>query len=486
MESSSLSQSSIPSALQQREQERQRQIHSFKFTVPIALALHLSLGLGWASLIAKNMVDSPQEEVEIIVGDTPKENLLESGGNGGGSSAFSLFQGNGGAASGNVDGNNVATLGNPFSIPEPSPAVEPSPVENIAAPIEPDIKPIDPVTKASPEVPQEPKLEIKKKREEKVEEKSQDKSDPNSKTDLKTDKKTGVVPVKLGQFDGSASGKGGKGDRNTGKLNPNAANGWGQGAGVGSGSGAVGTGNGNGNRLGRSGLPNNSNQTKPNQMPLEASKPIVPVVMNPSAQSKPAAKKGPKCVENCGLSEYLGAEGTLRISQEISKDGTVIPKLLQSSGDPELDRKALEAISRRKYEASEDGDRTTIRVTSQQEGSDFQRQQESRRQQRQAEQDTIARERTSQEQEQQNRKPVVVPGSTAPESIAPESMAPSPEPIPTPVPSIISPPVLLPVMPEPAPTPESAPVAPVAPVSESVSVPAPLAPSPEPLAPPTP
>lgn len=45
--------------------------------------------------------------------------------------------------------------------------------------------------------------------------------------------------------------------------------------------------------------------------------------------------------------------------------GTVIPKLLQSSGDPELDRKALEPVSRRKYEASEDGDRTTIRVTSQ-------------------------------------------------------------------------------------------------------------------------
>lgn len=63
----------------------------------------------------------------------------------------------------------------------------------------------------------------------------------------------------------------------------------------------------------------------------------------------------------------------MRISQEIGKDGIVIPKLLQSSGDPELDRKALEAVSRRKYEASEDGDRTTIRMTSQQEEADFQR-----------------------------------------------------------------------------------------------------------------
>lgn len=490
MESSSLSKPSISSALQQREQERQRQIHSFKFTVPIALILHLSLGLGWASLIARSVIDSPQEDIEIIADDTQKDDFLEPDStqvvnpngvigdlaSGSGTSTFSLFQGDGRAA----DGNNIAALGNPFATPETSP------IQAMVPPIEPDIKPSDQITEALPEVPQETKLEIKKKLEEKLVEKSQAKSDTNSKTDLKTDKKTAVVPAKLGQFDGKTGGKGDKGDRNTGKLNPNAANGSGRGSGVGIGSGSIGT--GNGNRLGRSGLPNNSNQTKPNQIPLEVSKPIVPVVMNPSAQSKPATKKGLKCVKNCGLSEYLGAEGTLRIRQEIGKDGTVIPKLLQSSGDPELDRKALEAVSRRKYEASEDGDRTTIRVTSQQEGSDFQRQQESRRQQQQqAEQDTIARERTFQEQEQQNRKPVVVP-----ESIAPESMTPPPEPIPTPVPSVISAPVILPVIPEPAPTPEPAP-APVAPVSESVSVPEPVVsepvvsepvvPLPEPLAP---
>ncbi len=496
MESSSLSKSSISSSLQQREQERRRQVHSFRYTVPIALVLHLGLVLVYAGSIAKNMVNSPPEEVEIIVEDAPKENSLESGGNGGGGSAFLRFQGSVEAVSGNVDGNNIAVLGNPFFIPESSP------VENIAAPIEPDLKSVDSVTEALPEVSQETKPEIKKKPEEK--------SQSESKPDPKPDKKTTVPPSKLGQFDSSANGKGSKGDRNTGRLNSlnsNAANGAvgkGNGNGLGNGTGSgngLGSGNGSGNGFGNgkgAGLPNGLNQTKLNQKPSNGLKPIVPVVMNPTAQPN-LAKKGPKCIENCGLSEYLGAEGTLRISQEIGKDGTVIPKLLQSSGDLELDRKALEAVSRRKYEASEDGGRTTIRVTSQQEGSDFQRQQDSRRQQqqqseqrqseqRQSEQDTIARERALQEQE--NRKP-----------IKPELAV--PEPIPTTVPSPVVPvpaeleplaPAIEPIIPEsvaPAPLPGSVPESTPEPVRQDIA-PVPLAPEsiaspgPEPVTSPTP
>lgn len=503
MESSSSSKPAISLASQQRQQEQRRQAHFFKLTIPIALVLHFGVGLGLSGLIARSIADQPQEEVEIIADDTPKDNPPDltqavdpNGENGdmggGGSSSFSLFQGNGGTA----DGNNIAALGNPFTTPETSSA------ETIT-PIEPSEKLSNPMPEVSPEVAQETKPEIPKK----PEQKPQVKSETNSKIDPNVTKNTTPVATKLGKFDGKADGKGDKGDSNAGKLNTNAADGSGNGMGNGSGRGSgTGSGNGSGNgRPGRSGQPSKPNQTKPtstkpNPIPSEAPKPIVPVAINPSVQSKPAKKKL-KCIEDCS-SEYLGAQGTLRISQEIGKDGRVIPKLLESSGDPELDRKALEAISRRRYESSEDGEQSTIRVTSQQQGSDFQRQQESRRQQRQAEQNTVDRERAL--QDQQNRNPIVpasvtpaaieptrptpvapIPIAPTPESVAPAPVAPTPEPV---APASVSTPAPEPVAPEPAPVaPAPEPVAPTS-APEPVA-PEPVAPAtaaPEPVTPPTP
>lgn len=474
MEPSSLSKPVVSSASQQRQQEQRRQLHFFKLTIPIALVLHFGVGLGLSGLIARSIVDQPQEEVEIIADDVPKDNPLEpdltqavnpNGENGdlaggGGSSTFALFQGNGGT----VDGNNVAALGNPLTTPEPSST------ETTVTPIEPSEKLSNPITEVSPEVTQQTKPEIQKK----PEQKPQVKPETNSKTDSNATKNTAVVAMEPGKFNGKANGKGDEGDSNAGKLNTNAADGSGNGSGNGSGRGAgngLGRGAGNGNKLGRSGLPAKPVQAKPVQIksspiPSEAPKPIVPVVNNPAVQSKPAKKKL-KCIEDCD-SEYFGAQGTLRISQEIGKDGKVIPKLLESSGDPELDRKALEAISRRRYEVSENGEQSTIRVTSQQPGSDFQRQQEARRQQRQSEQNTIDRERAL--QDQQNRNPiapvvpdVIIPAATEPiapvQLVTPEPVAPAPEPV---APAEL------------APT-ELAPTEPVAP-----TIPAPVAPEPEP------
>jgi TonB family protein len=199
-------------------------------------------------------------------------------------------------------------------------------------------------------------------------------------------------------------------------------------------------------------------------------------------------KEARKCIENCGLNEYLGSEGSLRIRQEIGKDGKVNPILVQTSGDPELDRKALEAIKNRRYETSESDTTSNIRVTSQQEGSDFTRQQDDRRQRRQIEQDAIARERAIQEQEARKSEPVAEPVVPAPPAPAAEPAAPiTPPPASEPIAEPIVQPTPEPVAPQPAAPiidPESVapePVEPVAPLApEPIVGPAPVTPAPVP------
>ncbi|MBD2081988.1 TonB family protein [Leptolyngbya sp. FACHB-17] len=111
-----------------------------------------------------------------------------------------------------------------------------------------------------------------------------------------------------------------------------------------------------------------------------------------SDQPGRSRRNRPCCEDNCSLDEYLGAEGSARFDFDVDKDGNVFNvRLRQSSGNPEIDRKAEEAIRRRRYEASESGFQSQrIRVTSEQEGSDFQRQNADRRSQE--EQDRAARE----------------------------------------------------------------------------------------------
>ncbi|MFM7472057.1 MAG: TonB family protein, partial [Nodosilinea sp.] len=113
----------------------------------------------------------------------------------------------------------------------------------------------------------------------------------------------------------------------------------------------------------------------------------VAIVKPPVQEPTSGSRQAPKCVSNCGLSEYLGAEGTTRFIFDVDANGKVANvRLRQSSGNPELDRKAEAAIRRRQYEASESGyEGQRLRVTSELQGSDFQRQNQQRRQQEAAE-----------------------------------------------------------------------------------------------------
>ena len=493
MESSPTPRIKSQSALQHRQEEMQQQTKFFKLAVPIALVFH-GLTIGGLFMLSQRAVpEVAAEEVEIIADNTPPEpketpqpidpngpgSDFAGGGGGGGSSKFSLFQTEGGTK----DSNNIAALGNPFRqpdvIPESAPLVNSEPAETV---------PQDAID------PEEKPKEISK---------PDSKDKPPSIEKSKPSLSQSTEPPKPGELDGTKNGTGSKGDPNGGKLNPNAASGVGKAGGAGAGKGpgngtGIGTGNGSGDGSGQG--PRNGNGTG-----KSGSQPVAPVPQSvsqpasqPVSQPKPVAivtqpepaKKGPKCVENCGLDEYLGAEGSLRISQEIDKNGNVTPKLLQSSGNSELDRKALEAIQRRKYETSDDGYSNNIRVTSQQEGSDFARQQEDRRRQEQSDRNAINRDRILQDQERQTReveKPTVPIESSIPEPIikpAPESI---PNPIAAPIPEPIAPPIVQPVAPAPepiaAPAPESIapPIAePVAPVPESI--PEPVAPIPIPEA----
>ncbi len=494
MEATSKPEIQSQSILQHRQQEQQRQAKFFKWALPIALVIH-GIAIGGGAFWVNRAATTPViDEVEIIADDQPKTldekpdvmanqpidangqgGDFTGGGGGGGSSKFSLVQTDGGSA----EGNNMAALGSPFSIPDATTGATTGamPIGN---------------SEPAETVPEEAIVPEEKP-------KPQPKSEPNAAPKPQPLMPKSDVFLKKGELTGQQDGKSEKVDPNGGNLNANAptgagrkggtgtGRGWGRGSGVGNGIGS-GTGDGIGN-----GTQKKGNSGRPGIKPIEktVAKPVEKPIDKPASVAivtppKPVAEKGPKCIENCSLDEYLGAEGSLRISQEIDKNGNVIPKLLQSSGDPELDRKALEAVQKRKYETSDEGYTTNLRVTSQQEGSDFARQQEARRQQERADREAINRDRALQEQERQTR-----------EAEKPRSepiQAPIAEPVAEPVAAPATKPVAAPIA-EPVTKPEPEPVVipvakpepePVAPIVEPIPafIPAPVVPViPEPVAP---
>lgn len=279
---------------------------------------------------------------------------------------------------------------------------------------------------------------------------------------------------------GSGSGKG----NGTGSgIGPGIGKGQGGGIGTGTGNG-VGVGKGNGTGSGT------KNRLKAIQ---SAPSPVSPPVQVPQATEKlsPSGQRKPKCLKNCGLDRYLGAEGSARFEFDVDASGKVINvKLKQSSGNAEVDQKAEAAVRKRKYEASDSGFSSKIRVTSEQEGSDFQRQQLERRRKNavlQAEQERRAAEQAQIEQEQ-NRQNIIQPPATPkplptePKPAQPESIT-EPSPVlldrPPPVPE----PVTVPSIPEPVYQAPSVPEPPApAPVSEPVAEPVLEPPPPEPIA----
>jgi TonB family protein len=111
----------------------------------------------------------------------------------------------------------------------------------------------------------------------------------------------------------------------------------------------------------------------------------------------------PKCRRNCNLSEDWGIEGIVRFTFDIDAKGNVVNvRLSQSSGNAELDRKAEEALKQAKFNASEKGySGQRIKVTSEQDGSGFQQQNQERRQIEEAkrrESERLAAEQERQEQ----------------------------------------------------------------------------------------
>lgn len=102
----------------------------------------------------------------------------------------------------------------------------------------------------------------------------------------------------------------------------------------------------------------------------------------------PAPFVEPKAVKleclSCPKPQYRGKEGTPRVTYDIAPDGRVVNvRLRQSSGDAQTDRETLEAMSQWQFnpQTVPEGGRTNVRVrvTFEEEGSNFQRQNEERR-----------------------------------------------------------------------------------------------------------
>ncbi len=356
MKASSTLQPPSQSAFQHRQQEKQQQAIFLKLAVPIALILHgMAIG-GGLLLIGRS--SAAIDEVEIITGEnstspdqTPEASKSLAGG---GDLKLSLFQSQ--ALSGTKDGNNIPTLGNPFASPDVKapevPSIEP-----------PQVMPSD----ASTEAIADDTIDLDKKP-----------IDPKKKTESKsigsnlTDKKNN--PGNLGDLNGEKGGKNQRGNNTA--NNPSLP--------LGAGNGPVTT---NPNTSIRKADSPTSSAPMPLPVIVPASstapqKPPVAIV----TPTRPVPKKAPQCLENCSLNEYLGSEGKADIRLTVDRDGNVIEATLgRSSGNEEVDRKALEYARTRKYKPSDEGFSSNLPITSQQEGSEFSRQQEERRRQEQAE-----------------------------------------------------------------------------------------------------
>ena len=99
----------------------------------------------------------------------------------------------------------------------------------------------------------------------------------------------------------------------------------------------------------------------------------------------PTENRPPKleCL-SCPKPQYRGKEGTPRVTYDIAADGTVTNvRLRQSSGDAQTDRETIEAMSKWQFnpQTIPEGGRTNVkvRVTFEESGSQFQRENEERR-----------------------------------------------------------------------------------------------------------
>lgn len=182
----------------------------------------------------------------------------------------------------------------------------------------------------------------------------------------------------------------------------------------------------------------------------------------------------PVCV-SCPKPKFQGMEASPRVDLKIRLDGSVEVRLRKSSGNPEVDRATLETMSKWQFDPKtvpQEGVRKRVRVTYEEEGSNFQRQNEERRRQevgnrRELEQQRLA-EKERRQVEERNRTPATT--TTAPPTSPALSSTPAPVPetpaAPAPVEVPLSDPVPAPVE-APLPAPEPAPVEAPAPPPET-------------------
>ena len=152
---------------------------------------------------------------------------------------------------------------------------------------------------------------------------------------------------------------------------------------------------------------------------------------------------------SCPKPQYRGREGTPRVTYDITPDGRVTNvRLRQSSGDEQTDRETLEAMSRWQFnpQTVPEGGRVNVkvRVTFEEEGSKFQRQNEERRRQeaeqlaaQEVEQRRLAEDRRQRELETPKPTAVTIPVNSQPVR-SPEPQINSPEPVTTPVQPIVN------------------------------------------------
>lgn len=184
----------------------------------------------------------------------------------------------------------------------------------------------------------------------------------------------------------------------------------------------------------------------------------------PPPPPAPVRSQEPICV-SCPKPKFQGQEGSPRVDLEIRPDGSVEVRLRKTSGNPEVDRATLETMSKWRFDPKSvprEGVRKRVRVTYEEEGSTFQRQNEQRRQQEAKHRQIVEQERQQREVMQPSKPPasaILDPPPAKPVPVDPPPEAkPAPIAAPPPAPESLSPPVY-----EPPPAPVYAPPPPPAP-----------------------
>lgn len=200
------------------------------------------------------------------------------------------------------------------------------------------------------------------------------------------------------------------------------------------------------------GKPDGSPEGKPGGSPVgkPGGEPGSTAVRTAPPAPPPVRSQQPVCV-SCPKPKFQGTEASPRVDLRIRPDGSVEVRLRKSSGNPEVDRATLETMSKWRFDPQtvpQEGVRKRVRVTYEEEGSNFQRQNEQRRRQ-ESERRQIAEQEQRRREAQAPSKPPASAVAEPPKPAAAEPVAPVEKPAPAPI--AAPPPAPAPVYEPPAP-----------------------------------